>query len=309
MDAQLEVFEAVARLRSFSKAAERLHITQPAVSQQIRALEDSLGVRLLERTNKAVSLTNAGEIALRHAKEINGLYRAMSERIGELMNCVGGPIAIGASYTFGEYALPPALARLHRDYPDIRPTIAIGNTAEIADRLRARELDIGIVEGEDVGTGLRSEKLADDEMVLAAAPEHPIAGVRHPSPARLAEETWLVREEGSGTRAATDRLLAAMGVRPVRLMELGSTQLIKEMAEAGLGITLQSRLALRKELKLGTLRVLGGVSGTPFRREFRLLLRNGEPMTRSLDAFLGTLRLAATELLGEQREPGRSDKE
>ncbi|RUS49139.1 LysR family transcriptional regulator [Cohnella sp. AR92] len=303
MDAQLQVFETVAELRSFSRAAERLHMTQPAVSQQIRSLEESLGARLLERTNKAVSLTKAGEVVLRHAKEINGQYRAMREKIGELMYYVGGPLAIGASYTFGEYALPPVLARLQREYPAILPAISIGNTAEVADRLRARQLDIGIVEGEEFGAGLVSEKLAEDEMVVAVGAGHPLAAVSPVSAARLAEETWMVREEGSGTRAATDRLLAGLNIKPARLMELGSTQLIKEMVEAGLGVTLQSRMALRKELALGTMQV-PETPGTPLRRVFYVLLRNGEPRTRAIEAFLQTLSSVALKILGTDHSDG-----
>lgn len=298
MDAQLHVFETVAELRSFSRAAERLHMTQPAVSQQIRALEDSLGVRLLERNNKSVSLTRAGEIALRHARDINGLYRRMGEMLDELMRQTGGPLSIGASYTFGEYALPPVLARLNAEYPAVRPSIAIGNTAEIADRLRSRELDIGIVEGEEIGAGLEAEKLAEDEMHVAAGAGHPLAGTKAVSPDRLAEEIWMVREPGSGTRAATDRMFESLGIRPRRLLELGSTQLIKETAEAGLGVTLQSRLALRKELGLGTLKLLD-VPGLPVRRSFLVLTRKGDLRTRTMDAFAGLLRSVTEEIVGK----------
>lgn len=296
MDAQLNVFQTVAELKHFSRAAEKLHMTQPAVSQQIRALEESLGVRLLERNNKGVSLTNAGELVLHYAKEINGQYRKMREMIDELLHFTGGPLAIGASYTFGEYALPATIARLHHEFPGIRPSIAIGNTADVADRLRARELDLAIVEGSEYGTGVEAEWLANDRMYIAAGAGHSLANGEPVGPERLSEETWMVREEGSGTRAATDRMFASLGIRPARLMELGSTQLIKETVEAGLGVTLQSRLALRKELGLGSLKLLP-VEGIPVRRDFYVLLRKGELRTRTMEVFFQTLQEETGRLL------------
>lgn len=313
MDLQMQVFEAVAELRSFSRAAERLHMTQPAVSQHIRALEDSLGVRLLERNNKSVSLTRAGEIALRHAKDINGLYFRMREMVNELVHFTGGPLSVGASYTFGEYALPSVLAKLHREYPGITAQVAIGNTAEIAERVRSRELDICIVEGEKFGGGLAARKLADDEMYIAAGAGHPLTDVPEVAIPRLAEEIWAVREPGSGTREAADRMLGEFGIEPVRVMELGSTQLIKETVEAGVGVTLLSRLALRKELEFGLLRLLN-VPGMPVRRSFYVLMRKGDLQTRTMEVFMQTLEAVSAEIFRphsassepfEQPEPPR----
>jgi len=296
LDYSLHVFVIVAELRNFSRAAEQLHMTQPAVSQHIRALEERLNVRLLERNNKSVALTKAGEIVLHHAREIGGLYRRMEEMVNELMHYTGGPLAVGASYTFGEYVLPVALARLNEAYPDIRPSVRIGNTADIAELVRKRELDVGIVEGEDIGAGLDAERLAEDDMYVAAGALHPLVDTPDISPASLAEQTWLVREQGSGTRAAADKMFSTLGIRPVRLIEMGSTQSIKETVEAGLGVTLQSRWALRKELGLGLLKLLD-VSGLPVRRSFHVLLRKGDLRTRTMDVFLQTLRLATGEML------------
>jgi DNA-binding transcriptional LysR family regulator len=296
MDAQLHVFETVAELRNFSRAAEKLHMTQPAVSQQVRSLEESLGVRLMERSNKGVTLTKAGELTLHYAKEINGQYRRMREMIDELLHFAGGPLAIGASYTFGEYALPATIARLHDEYPGILPSIAIGNTADMAERLRARELDLAIVEGNEYGSGLEAVWLANDRMYIAAGSAHPLACEGLVKPERLSAETWMVREGGSGTRAATDRMFASLGIHPARMMELGSTQLIKETVEAGLGVTLQSQLALRKELGLGSLKLLS-VEGIPVKRDFHVLLREGELRTRTIEVFLQTLKEETERLL------------
>ncbi|WP_276353426.1 LysR substrate-binding domain-containing protein [Cohnella caldifontis] len=292
MDQSLQVFATVAETRNFSRAGERLHMTQPAVSQHVRALEERYGVRLLERDNKSVSLTRAGEIVLHHAREIGSLYRRMNEMVADLLHHTGGPLAVGASYTFGEYVLPKALARFNLAYPDVRPSITIGNTFDIADKVRRRELDVGIVEGEEAGGGLDEEWLSDDEMVIVAGASHPLAALQAVrAPGMLAEETWVVREPGSGTRAAADRWLAAAGIAPRRLMEMGSIQSIKETVEAGLGIAFLSRLSVSKELKLGTVKLLRA-PGLPFKRSFRILLRQGDLRTRTLEAFLHQLRSA-----------------
>jgi DNA-binding transcriptional LysR family regulator len=224
----------------------------------------------------------------------------MEEMVDELMRYAGGPIAIGASYTFGEYVLPLTLASLHEEFPDIRPNVTIGNTADIAEKVRSRVLDVGIVEGEEIGPGLSVERLAEDEMHIAAGAGHPLAGMVRISPDLLERQAWLVRERGSGTRAAADSLFEALGIQPGRLIELGSTQSIKETIEAGLGVSLLSHWALRKELGLGSLRLLG-VEGLPFKRSFQILLRRGELRTRTIIAFLDTLRHATAAALKDQR--------
>lgn len=296
MDQSLIVFSEVADSRNFSRAAEKLHMTQPAVSQHIRALEERLKVRLLERNNKSVTLTKAGEIVLYHAREIGSLYRRMEEMVDELMHYTGGPLTIGASYTFGEYILPLTLAQINKDYPLILPAITIGNTADIAEKVRNRELDVGIVEGEEIGTGLDVEKLAEDEMYITVGMGHPLASLREIALPLLEEQTWLVREHGSGTRAAADKMFKALSLQPSRIMEMGSTQSIKETVEAGLGVTLQSRWAIRKELGLGSLKLLP-IEGLPVRRSFHILLRVGDLRTRTMDVFLQTLRIMTDTML------------
>lgn len=132
MDRQLHVFVTVAEMENFSRAAEELHMTQPAVSQYIQSFERTMGTNLLERSNKFVRLNKAGEIVYHHAKEILGLYTKMHYLIDDLTNKTSGPLSIGASYTFGEYVLPHVIAKMHKKYPLIIPTITIGNTKEVA---------------------------------------------------------------------------------------------------------------------------------------------------------------------------------
>lgn len=290
MDHYLEVFVKVVEKGNFSKAAEDLHMTQPAVSQYIKVLEESVGARLLERSNKFVRLNKAGEIVFHHAKEILALYSNMQYLVDDLTNKASGPIAIGASYTFGEYILPHIIARLQATYPLITPTIQIHNTKEIIDLVQTHQLDIGIVEGHIHEKVPNVEIVSEDKMVVVASPQHPLLrkGHRKRNIAELGEECWILREKGSGTREAAEHLFENLDFTPKKVMEFGSTQVIKESVEAGLGISLLSQWAIKKELMYGYLEVVD-VEGLPFKRNFSILTHSPY-QTKALQQFMDTLR-------------------
>ncbi len=172
MDQQLAVFVTVAEKQNFSRAAEELHMTQPAVSQYIQALERAMGTKLLERSNKYVHLNKAGEIVYHHAKEILGLYGKMHYLIDDLTNNPNGLLSIGASYSFGEYVLPHLIADMQEKYPLIKPAITIGNTKEIAELVLGHQLDVGIVEGQYKEKNLKIEPFAIDKMSIIASPKN-----------------------------------------------------------------------------------------------------------------------------------------
>ncbi|WP_274655028.1 LysR family transcriptional regulator [Paenibacillus humicola] len=291
MDQSLAVFIAVAEKRNFTRAAEALHMTQPAVSQYIQALERTAGAALLERTNKYVRLTKAGEIVYHHAKEIAGLHERMLALVADLMHVPGGALTIGASYTFGEYVLPHVIAGLHERYPAIQPAITIGNSTEIAAGVREQRLDVGVIEGRAPEGGLITEPFAEDRLEIVAAADHPLAGDEAAAAGRLSAQTWIVRESGSGTREAADAMLRELGIVPERLMEFGSTQIIKESVEAGLGVSFLSQWAVRKELALGTLRIVKAAGReAPFARRFSIVTRETPFRTKAAEAFIGLLR-------------------
>lgn len=294
MDQHLLVFVTVADRQNFSRAAEELHMTQPAVSQYVHALERSVGTKLLERSNKYVRLNKAGEVVYHHAREILGLYTRMQNLVDDLMNTPSGHLTIGASYTYGEYVLPHVIARLRQHYPLITPTITIHNSTVIADLVAKRQLDVGIVEGEYVDEKMCVEPFADDRMYLIASPEHRLAGRTEISIDELREETWIVREEGSGTREAAEKMFRQLQFTPQKRMEFGSTQVIKESVEAGLGISLLSYWAIRKERKLGTLCTLK-VAGMPVTRDFSLVTKSNEFHTKALDIFMDLIRTHVPE--------------
>lgn len=273
MDSQLEVFVTVAELENFSRAAERLHMTQPAVSQYIKVLEKSMDARLFDRSNKYVRLTQAGEIVYHHAKEIIGLYTSMHALIDDLTNKASGTISIGASYTYGEYVLPEVLKRLKEEAPEITPSVTIGNTKEICKLISDYRLDIGIVEGEVKDENITVEPFETDELYVVSSPESLTLREGNFSPRELEEETWIVREEGSGTRRISEKFFSSVGILPVSRLEFGSTQLIKEAVEAGLGIALLSRWTFKKEVIAGDLAIVN-VEGLPVQREFSLISRS-----------------------------------
>lgn len=288
MDQHLQVFVTVAEKKNFSRAAEELHMTQPSVSQYIRTFEENIGTRLLERTNKYVRLNKAGEIVYHHAKEILGLYTNMQHLVDDLVNKAKGPLSIGASYTFGEYLLPRIIANLLETYPDIHPTVTIGNTSEIADLVATHQLDVGIVEGHFKDQQLRVEEFAEDYMVVVASPNHILAKKRGVEILDLEKVTWIVREKGSGTREATEKVFHRFKLSPAKLMNFSSTQPIKEAVEAGLGISLLSRWAIQKELRNGDLNIIN-IKGLPFSRKFSIVTKSPF-QTKALEVFLGLLR-------------------
>lgn len=285
MDQQLAVFVKVAEKQNFSRAAEELHMTQPAVSQYIQALERTMGTTLLERSNKYVRLNKAGEIVYHHAKDILGLYTKMNDLIDDLTNKASGPLSIGSSYTFGEYVLPHLIAKMQKKYPLVSPKITIGNTKEIAELTLGNQLDVGIVEGHYHNKRLLIEPFAIDSMSVIASPQNRLAQMDGEVPiSELEKETWIVRENGSGTREAVDKMFNQYRIAPKKCLEFGSTQIIKEAVEADLGISLLSDWAIRKELSLGTLNIIKAKE-LVIKREFSTVL-SSPFQTKALKVFL-----------------------
>jgi len=292
MDQHLKVFVTVAEKKNFSRTAEDLHMTQPAVSQYIRSFEEMMGTRLLERTNKYVRLNKAGEIVYHHAKEIIGLYGKMQNLVDDLTKQAKGQVTIGASHTFGEYVLPWIISTLQRKYPEIEPEVIIGNTTEIATLVETHQLDAGIIEGKLLNHHLKLDHFGQDYMCAVAAPNHPIFD-KYEDREELklvdtAGETWIAREKGSGTREAMEEMFERFEFQPARLMQFGSNQPIKEAVEAELGISLLSRWAIQKELKHGDLKIIR-IAGLPFERKFSIIT-NSPFQTKALEVFIDLLK-------------------
>lgn len=296
MDDLLLTFVTIADRQNFTRAAEDLHLTQSAVSREIQALEKKYGVRLFDRTNKYVRLTKAGEILYSHAKEILRQYDQAEKLIRDLAHSAQGVLEIGSGYTFGEYLLPHVLQEFTSLYPSITPKITIKNSHRIAAQVLRRELDIGIVEGSLEMPGLVARPFARDRMVVIVSPAHRLAENQEVDIDELRKETWILREAGSGTREVVDRVFADAKLTPASMMEFGSSQVIKESVEAGLGISILSEWTLRKEIRYGILRALS-IRNLPISREVRYILPNTRFRTRATDLFVEHIRNLSPDLL------------
>lgn len=284
MQFSLLVFITVAEKKNFSRAAEALKMTQPAVSQQIHSLEEHYGAKLFERNNKRVELTHAGEILHQYATKMLFLYQESKQAVNDLLGLVTGKLVIGASLTIGEYVLPRLLSVYTHQFPNVDISVSIANTEIIAEHALSNDIDIGLVEGPVNDSRLDVTSFLEDEMVLIVPPFHPFANREFVDIADLGQETVIVREEGSGTRIALEGLFNTLRIHPKREMQFGSTQAIKTAVESGLGISFISKWAVDKEVKLNTLVALR-IKGQPLLRQFSLLYKKDQFQSRALTEF------------------------
>ncbi|PYM04532.1 MAG: LysR family transcriptional regulator [Candidatus Rokuibacteriota bacterium] len=267
---QLEIFLAVARAGSFRRAAERLALSQPALSQQVKELERRLDSPLFDRLGRSIGLTQAGRLLEEHARRIFAMLQGVQDAMRELRGLDRGSLLLGGSTTPGIYLLPWLLGRFKARHGGIEVSLRIGNTREIEERVRATEVDLGIIGGHLAAFKETCvEASLVDRIVLIVPPRHRWAGRRTIAPAGLSEECLLVREEGSATRRVTEAAL--QGVL------------------AGLGVAFVSEYAVRSELAGGRLRSLA-VRGVPIQRHFHVIRHEARSLTPAARAFLEFLR-------------------
>jgi DNA-binding transcriptional LysR family regulator len=255
-DRRLQVFHAVAKHLSFTKAADALFMTQPAVTFQIKQFEEYFNTRLFDRAQGRITLTPAGVIALEYAERILTLSAELEARLKDISGQLGGSLLIGGSMTIGEYLLPQLIGEFKGRFPAVVPTLFIGNSEAVQDRVAERTLDLGFIEGDSHLSSLLSEVCCEDELQVVCAPSHPMAKAPFALPASLIQHPYISREAGSGTRAVIDRYLHEAGVAPDSLntvVELGSPEALKGLVATGLGFAIMSRVIAAKELELGQL--------------------------------------------------------
>jgi DNA-binding transcriptional LysR family regulator len=285
----LAIFHAVAQAGSMTLGAERLDISQPAVSKQVQDLERALGVHLFDRIGRRVHLSQAGEILADYARRLFALAHEAEEAMADVRAAGRGRLAIGASTTIGTYLLPGVLAEFWRRHPRVELLVQIENTEQVHRRLAGHELDVGLTEGFVEEGELAAEVFHQDELVMIAAPGHRLAGQARVALSAVREEPFILREPGSGTRAVEERALARLKL-PVRVvMALGSTEAIKRVVAEGVGLAIVSRLAVAAECAAGTLAVLP-VAGLRIERPLHLVRRRGRRDGPALQAFCAVLR-------------------
>jgi DNA-binding transcriptional LysR family regulator len=253
---RLKVFRAVAEHLNFRRAAEELCLTQPAVTLQIKTLEQQLGVQIFDRSGSRISLTPAGALLLKYARKIEQLETVATAALSEFAGEPRGELRIGASLTIAQYILPHILGEFQRQHPQIQPHVITCNTEQVLESLIAHNVSLGFVEGPAMRRDVRTEMFLEDEIVLMVPPAHEWSVQGFVDPHELKQERLLMRERGSGTRRVIEMALQKHGVKPKDLhlaMEVDSTEGIITAVEAGLGIGFASLWSIRKELQLGTI--------------------------------------------------------
>ncbi|MBC6696956.1 LysR substrate-binding domain-containing protein [Hymenobacter puniceus] len=292
-DFRLRVFQAVARHLSFTKAAQELYISQPAITKHIRELERSYGQRLFERRGSRISLTEAGQLLLQHADAVELLHQQLTEQLHTLHGEEAGRLRLGASTTLAQYELPALLPGFQQRYPQMELTLLNGNSEQIADAILQGQLDLGFVEGRTKSRDLHYEPLLDDELVAvrratsAGSPTQPLPladALAHP---------LVLRERGSGTLEVLEFALREQKIKLANLrvaFYFDNTEAIKTYLEAApeaLGFV--SRRALTRELAAGLLEEVP-VAGLRLPRQFEALWAQGQPLTRPAERFLRYVR-------------------
>lgn len=286
-DRRLQVFHTVARLLSFTKAAEALHMTQPAVTFQVRQLEEYFNTRLFDRTHNRITLTEVGEKVYEYAEKIFEQYSLMENAVKEMTGDINGVLMIGASTTIAEYMLPTLLGDFKNKYPDVRIRLKVSNTDEIVSMVENNIIDLGVVEAPVSNKSLAVELCRLDELVAIVAPDHPLAKQSEVTPKELAEYPYISREEGSGTRDVILEYLTSENLSVYDLnivMELGSSEAIKGAVTSGMGVAILSRAAIQKELQLNTLRELQLTP--PLKRPFSFVHQKQKFRLRAMEELL-----------------------
>ncbi len=279
---QLEIFDAVARSGSFSRAAEALHLTQPTISMQIRKLSEAVGMPLFEQVGKRVFLTHAGRELYAACRELFRTLDGFEMSIANLRGLKQGALHV-AAVTTAEYFLPRILGEFCQRYPGIDVSLEVTNREHALERLRQNLDDLYIFGQPPHDLDVEAVPFLENPLVVIAAAGHPLAGQRRVTPERIAREPFLMREPGSGTRLAAESFFAARGLSPKVRMELGSNEAIKQAVAGGLGISILSGHALRKgEDGLAVL----PVQGFPLRKSWYLVYPRGKQLSVVARTFL-----------------------
>jgi LysR family transcriptional regulator, low CO2-responsive transcriptional regulator len=295
---QLQVFEATARLLSFRKAAEELHLSQPAVSMQIKQLENNVGLPLFEKLGKQIYMTEAGREIFHYSRSIGQLLKEASEVIDGLKGAHQGKLTIAVAST-ANYFIPSLLGTFHTRFPGVTVSLDVTNRVSLLQQLTANEVDLVVMGQPPKDMTLESGAFMENALVIIAAPEHPLADERNIPMSRMEDEVFLTRERGSGTRSAIERFFAQHNVLLNTGMEIASNEAIKQSVQAGLGLGLLSRDTLEMELALNKLVVLD-VEDFPIVRHWHVMHRQGKRLSAAAQAFKQFLLEEANTLLHDE---------
>ncbi|AUB81830.1 LysR family transcriptional regulator [Candidatus Thiodictyon syntrophicum] len=280
---QLRVFEAVARHLSYTRAAEELHLSQPAVSMQVRQLEEAAGLPLFERLGKGVGLTEAGREVYSYSRSINRSLQEMDEVMQSLKGVNRGRLHVAVASTVNYFA-PRLLAVFHQRYPGITPRLDVTNRETLMRLLDSNSIDIAVMGQPPTDIDVESESFMENPLVVIAPPTHPLVSERLIPTARLTGEVFVMREPGSGTRQAMERFFKEQGLTIRHGMQMTRNEAVKQAVRSGLGLSVVSLHTIELELETGRLMVLD-VEGFPLARKWHLVYRRGKRLSPAARAF------------------------
>ncbi|HED19813.1 MAG TPA: LysR family transcriptional regulator [Gammaproteobacteria bacterium] len=292
---QLQIFEAVVRLGGYTRAAEILHLTQPTVSMQVKKLSETIGYPLLEKVGKGIHTTAVGDEVYASAQNVLGSMVSLGESAAALEGVVKGPLRI-AVITTAKYFMPHLLGAFITLHPEVKPMLKVTNRSRVLERLKSNEDDLLIMGQVPVGLDVEAHPFVDNELVVVASTRHPLTQCSSVSLQQLSEERFLVREAGSGTRLAVDRVFAEQDLEVTPYMELGSSEAIKQAVMAGLGISVLSRHNLRLELAGNHIAILD-VQGFPLFYRWYAVHLKGKKLSLVSRTFLNFLLQQGKDML------------
>lgn len=309
---QLRVFESVARNLSYTKASQELHLSQPAVSMQVRQLEDEVGLPLFEKLRKQISLTEAGRELYHYSRSIDRALQEMEEVVEALKGVSRGRLSVAVASTVNYFA-PRLLAAFHQRFPGIGLHLDVTNRERLVQQLQANSVDLVLMGQPPDGVDVESEAFMENPLVVVAPSGHPLAGARRVGLPRLSEEVFVMREPGSGTRQAMERFFTEHGASIRHGMQMTRNEAIKQAVRAGLGLSVVSLHTVELELETERLVILD-VEGFPIERQWHLVYRRGRRLSPAARAFRQFVLDEARGLVaplpstgtGEKGEPGRA---
>jgi LysR family transcriptional regulator, low CO2-responsive transcriptional regulator len=292
---QLQVFEAAATKLNFSLAAKQLYLSQPAVSMQIKQLEESIGMALFEQMGKKIFLTEAGRELFHYSRIITQQLAEMESVFSEMKGLGHGKLTISVVNT-ANYFTPQLLARFCQRYPNINVILQVANRDAVLKQLSDNSTDLAILGQPPDGLDISAESFLDNPLVVIAAPGHPLTKLKHVKFARLAEETFLSREQGSGTRSAMERVFAQHKIQPHISMEMETNEAIKQAVQAGMGLGILSLHSIELELETKRLAMLN-VENFPLMRNWFVAHRNNKRLSSAALAFKDFLLIEAKKII------------
>jgi DNA-binding transcriptional LysR family regulator len=297
---QMKVFEAVARHLSYTRASQELHLTQPAVSMQIKQLEENIGLPLFEQMGKKVYLTEAGQEMFHYSRSIAQQLTELENILASLKGLEKGKLLISVAST-ANYFVPTLLGTFCKRFPGVTISLDVTNRKELLRQLQENEIDLAVMGQPPIEMSLDAEAFMENPLVIVAPPDHPLALEKKIPLKRLEQEVFLVREPGSGTRDAMERFFKKHDIKITTGMEIGSNEAIKQSVQAGLGLGLLSRYTLDMELALKRLVILDAEE-FPIMRYWYVVHRQGKRLSIVAQEFKNFLLTEAKQVLYENTQ-------